>query len=109
MARVKGIHNNPGDIGKYFFGRAPIYVAANQYNVVDEAKKTILDTNYDWIGDFSSGIAPVRKDGKYAWINQNGELITNFDFSDACNVLGKARAYKNGTHYQIDPETFKVM
>ena len=45
--------------------------------------------NWEWTAarDFSDGMAAVKKDGKWGFINTNGELVVDYSFADAKKVL----------------------
>lgn len=43
----------------------------------------IIDPEYDWAEEFSEGMAVVRKDGKYGYIDISGRLVIPFRFNEA--------------------------
>ena len=69
-----------------------------------------LLNNYDYIMDSSESLACVKKDGKYGFINKEGEEVIKpvhhwaHDFSE-----GLARVEKNGRYGFIDKEGKEVI
>lgn len=41
-------------------------------------KNIVIDCIYDSVETFSQGTARVKKDGKYAFINRQGDFVTDF-------------------------------
>lgn len=46
-----------------------------------------------YIGPFMNGIAPVRKDGKVAFVDKSGNLVTAFSFDDCSNRISEDNFY----------------
>jgi len=58
---------------------------------------------YDEVQPFVSGFAPVKKDGKWAFIDEEGRQITDFLFTDAtCLYEGKAYVQYEGLYGILD-------
>jgi len=38
---------------------------AKKYGLIDKNGKVVFELQYDYVGDFSEGLAQVEKDGKY--------------------------------------------
>ena len=45
--------------------------------------KVVISLKYDWAGSFSEGLAPVRLNGKYGYINKSGKLVLPLKYEDA--------------------------
>ncbi len=53
--------------------------------------KTVIEPNYDYARGFSDGLAAVKKDGKFGYINENNEEIIPFQYDAAWSFSeGKA-------------------
>lgn len=72
-----------------------------------EKGKIVIEPAYEWANNFENGIAPVKKNGFYAYINRKGELVTPFQYTDACNVGEVARISRGGRQGELDPTTFE--
>lgn len=81
------------------------------YGVIDKTGKTVIPfkLNYDYIGWFSEGMANVRRNGKYGYINRSGQLVIPLKYSNVGSFSeGVARAELNGKYGFID-KTGKVV
>lgn len=67
---------NVGDFheGKARFSRT----GENGMGYIDKSGKVVLEGFY-YASDFSEGLAAVRKDGKWGYINKDGEVVLSFD------------------------------
>jgi len=45
--------------------------------------KVVISLKYDWAGSFSEGLAPVRLNGKYGYINKSGKLVLPLKYQSA--------------------------
>ena len=45
--------------------------------------KVVISLKYDWARSFSEGLAPVRLNGKYGYINKSGKLVLPLKYEDA--------------------------
>lgn len=62
-----------------------------------------LLNNYDTIFDFEEGLACVKKDGKYGYINKNGEEVLELVFDNASDFENSlAYIEKDGKGYFIN-------
>ena len=54
----------------------------NKYGFLNLKGEVAIPAEYDIIGNFSNGLARVKKDGKYGFINKNNEMIieNKYDF-----------------------------
>lgn len=55
-------------------------------SIVDAASGSNIATQYQDAKYFENGYAPVKKDGKWGYIDQTGKEVTDFIFDDACTV-----------------------
>lgn len=51
--------------------------------LADENKNIILEPIYEEIRAFSNGIHAIKKNGKWGYVNRDGDLIIDFQFYDA--------------------------
>lgn len=59
-------------------------IANNKWGFFDlETRKNIIPHEFDLVYHFNSGLAPVRKGGKWGYINKDGKLIIPYLFDDA--------------------------
>lgn len=69
----------------------------NKWGYVDYAGNVVIDFEYDAVGSFSAGFAPVQKDGIWGYIDKSGHEISEFQYDDAqCFSGGFAWVQKNG-------------
>ncbi len=61
-------------------------------------KGSYYSIEYDYISDFSNGLAKVEKDGDFSFIKENGEFI---DYSEDMWTLAKYIAKKLAKGYNI--------
>jgi len=54
------------------------------YSTIAELKEIMFESDYDFIGTFSEGLALVRRDSKFGFVNEEMELIIPlmFDFAE---------------------------
>jgi hypothetical protein len=45
-------------------------------------RATIIAPTYQWANDFREGLAPVKKNGFFGFINQNNQVVIDFQFDD---------------------------
>lgn len=50
------------------------------WGYIDVSGKVVIQPKYERARSFSGGLAAVRQDGKWGFINQSGELIISFSF-----------------------------
>lgn len=56
-------------------------------SIVDAASGQNVATQYQDAKYFEDGYAPVKKSGKWGYIDQTGKEVTDFIFDDACTVF----------------------
>jgi KWG repeat domain protein len=65
--------------------------------------KVVISLKYDWAGSFSEGLAPVRLNGKYGYINKSGKLVLPLKYEDAWDFReGLAPVRLNGKYGYIN-------
>ena len=57
--------------------------ALNPKYVLIKENKKLSDTVYENAGCFFDGIIPVKKDGKWGYVNENGDTVIPFEYDDA--------------------------
>ncbi len=51
------------------------YLETCKYGFIDEKGNEVIKAEYDWAGDFGDGIAPVAKNGRFFFIDTDGNKI----------------------------------
>ena len=74
------------------------------WGYVNKREDIIIPFKYEWTGEFFGGLAPVKHDGKYGWIDEKGNPVTGFVYSGADNVLGVHRVSLGQKNGEIDSE-----
>ena len=59
---------------------------AKKYGLIDKNGKVVFELQYDYVGDFSEGLAQVEKDGKYYFLDKNGKVVFELSKYDYVNV-----------------------
>lgn len=66
------------------YNMAAVRRSDNSLSYINAAGKEKFKSNYDLIGDFSeNGLALVKKNGKFGYINTDGKLVIDTLFTDA--------------------------
>ena len=69
-------------------------------NISDKEVNNNID--YELLNVFSNGFAIVKKDGKYGYIDVNGNVVLNFEYDHAEDFIGKVcRVKKDGKYYTL--------
>ncbi len=67
--------------------------------LIDAASGGNVATQYQDAKYFEDGYAPVKKNGKWGYVDHTGKEVTDFIFDDACTVYdGYAWVYYNGKY-----------
>lgn len=67
------------DVGDFHEGKARFSTAdVNGMGFINQIGNVVLDDFY-YVSDFSEGLAAVRKDGIWGYINENGEFVLSFE------------------------------
>ena len=75
----------------------------NKYGFIDRNGKIVIPLEYEDAGNFSEGLAPVKKDGKWGYISKSGEVRIPFEFDKASEFSEEyAVVSKNGEAGFID-------
>ena len=56
---------------------------------MDRSGKVMIDPRFDAEGDFFHGLARVRSDHKWGFIDEKGDLKIPYDFDDALDFIGE--------------------
>ena len=59
-----------------------------KYGFIDKTGKEVIALQYEDAGDFQNGLAKVKKDGKWGYINTKGETVLPFEYADTCGSDG---------------------
>jgi hypothetical protein len=82
------------------------YAAATawgDWGLADTSGTEVLPLNYDWIGEFSDGLAEIEKDAAYGYIDPSGALTIPYQFESGRFFLeGRALAKQGGLWGVID-------
>lgn len=74
------------------------------YGFLDsDNNELLIPFAYDNVGSFSEGLAWVKKDGKYGYIDKTGKVVVPFIYDDVCDFCeGLAMVMKDGKWGYID-------
>ena len=77
---------------------------SDKYGFSDrENRELLIPANYDYAYSFSEGLASVRKDGKYGYIDKSGKTVIPFIHDGASPFCkGLAKIEKDGKYGYID-------
>ncbi|MCK4667342.1 WG repeat-containing protein [Candidatus Dependentiae bacterium] len=83
-------------IGKFAEYHAPIvlkrkffsYNFPDKYGYIDSWGKEIIPCKYDYVGDFSGGIAVAKIKNKYGFIDYTNKTVISFKYDDAKQFSG---------------------
>ncbi len=53
------------------------------FGFMDSLGKMVLESQFEGAGQFKHGLAPVKKNGLWGYINRKGEVVIPFQFKDA--------------------------
>ncbi len=70
-------------IYEYTNGIAKVRTSNNKYGYIDLENKVIIPTVYDDLGSFKNGLARVKIDSKWGFINAKGEIVISPAYTDA--------------------------
>ena len=76
------------------------------WRLYDREGNVISPNAFDFIFDFSCGLASVRRENKYGYIDSRGEVVIPLIYDEAYTFSeeGLATAVKNGSTFMIDTE-----
>ena len=82
----------------------------NKYGYVDTKGAWAIDTIYDDARDFGNGLARVKVDEKWHFIEHNGNVVSRFNYDDILTGFSCNRAFvKNGNAIEmIDSDGKKI-
>ena len=82
----------------------------NKYGYVDTKGAWAIDTIYDDARDFGNGLARVKVDEKWQFIEHNGNVVSRFNYDDILTGFSCNRAFvKNGNAIEmIDSDGKKI-
>jgi hypothetical protein len=94
--------------------------SANFSDGIAVIKDKIIDKNgnelreiqgFDYIGDFNYGLAPVKKDDKYGFIDKFGnvQIRFQFDYTGGFNKYGVALVKKEDKYYYINNNGYNFL
>ncbi|HSW61610.1 MAG TPA: WG repeat-containing protein [bacterium] len=78
-----------------------------KYGFEEFDKNVIIPATFDNAFQFSSGVAAVKKDGKWGYINNSGKALTDFSFDDASSFSGFLATVKKGEESFLIELSFK--
>lgn len=54
----------------------------NNKGFIDTSGNIVIPCIYDWVYDFSEGLAAVNKESKWGFVNRTGEVVIPFEYDD---------------------------
>lgn len=95
--------NGPYNEGSYINGFYTIGTPDAKTLVNATGEYAIGDYSYQAVGYFSDGYCPVKKYGKWGYIDENGDEVTDFIFDNATSLYdGKAYVLYGGVYGVLD-------
>ncbi len=83
---IKRISNGKG-IGEYSEGLLPIYTYFGGFYINKDGEKIFSVTDYSYLGGFHYGFASVGFNGRYGFINTQGEEVIPLRFADTTDFF----------------------
>ncbi|MCB9197515.1 MAG: WG repeat-containing protein [Flavobacteriales bacterium] len=89
---------------KVTWDRKLIVRVGNKYGLFNGDGSSITPIIYDEMKDLEYGLSPVKKDGKWGFVDIRGELVIPMLFDNAQNFdkRGQAKVEQNGREFYID-------
>lgn len=88
-------------VGKFYGNSIAAARKGTKWGYVNRRGKIIIPMIYDWSYAPYDGIGVVGLDGKYAFINEDGKLLTDFVYSDCISNEMGCRAVKRGKKIRL--------
>ena len=109
-APSKEIDTNKADNANKLDGPLFINEQDGKYGFINTKGEQVVECEFDWISDFSEGLAKVEKDGKWGYINTKGEQVIEckFDYAEYFSE-GLARVEKDGKSGYINTKGEQVI
>jgi hypothetical protein len=84
------------------YGIASVRARGQQkYGLIDKAGRELAAPQYDDIGNFFAGMAPVKKDGKWGYIDTTGKIVIPLQYAGAM-TFSEGLAYVTPPAHFID-------
>ena len=72
------------------------------WTIINKQGKKITNFQYDWVGNFNEGAAPVQINGKWGFVNEQGAQISEIEYDMVRSFEnGIALVRKGGTWLQL--------
>ena len=97
-------------MGSFREGLAPVELFGlydnGKWGFIDKEGKEVIPIKYDWVENFSEGLAPVKLlNGKWGYIDKEGKVVIPIKYDDAWPFReGLALVKLNGKWSYIDKE-----
>ena len=66
----------------FYEGLAAVSLDGDTYGFVDQTGQAVVSMEYDAVGSFSEGLAPVVKDGKIGYVDTQGNVVIPVEYDD---------------------------
>lgn len=80
---AKAIEGPFFEAGVFSEGLAAVMTESGKWGYVDKTGKMVVQSQFDWAGEFVGSLAPVEKDMLVGFIDKNGRQVIPFKFKDA--------------------------
>lgn len=91
-------------------GFAPVQKEGQCYYIdTGNYKRRVPDEYYEELGIVNQGILPAKKDGKWGYLNEDFQPVTEFVYEDATPVLNSMAAVKKDGKWAVVGENFKQL
>gem|GEM_PF-4636389 len=78
-----------------------------KYGMTDKMFNIILPASFDYIGSYFNGVFPVRKNGKWGYVDKSGKNVTDFIYDFASSFSACEQDYY-GNFTEVEKETAVV-
>jgi len=73
-------------------GLAYARLSDGKYGFINSSGDFVIEASYEAAGNFSLGLAPVKKDGLWGYIDKEGKEVIGFDYTEASEFYSEGYA-----------------
>lgn len=84
-------------------------VKTNKYGLINGKGKVVVKPTYDWINEFSDGMALVSKGNKYGYVDEKGKEVIKVSYKEANDFSDGLALIRDGKKYKYIDKSGKVL